>query len=338
VTCNHDRSKRFGKTKAGEQRYRCLDCGKTFVESTRTLDGMRIGTDKAAQAVSLLLEGMGVTAATRLTGLSKNTLLDLLVLVGERCKAFLEDTVVNVPVTDVQADEIWSFIYCKDKTRKQLSLPVSLYGDRYCFVGFERYNKLALAWHLGHRDLDDGRRFIQKLARACWKAPFQITTDGWQSYKKLVPNYLRRADFGVLIKVFANAQDTGRYSPGQIIEIKKKAIVGNPDEERMITSHVERHNLSMRMQMRRFTRLTNCFSRKVENHEAALGLYFAAYNFVTKHSTIKTTPAVAAGIASEPWTVAELIERTSAYPAPRAELPRPPRNWDEFLDSLPDEE
>lgn len=155
---------------------------------------------------------------------------------------------------------------------------------------------------------------------------------GWQPYKRLIPNQFSEADFAILIKVFANGQDTGRYSPGQIIELKFKPIIGEPDMDRVCTSHVERHNLTMRMAMRRFTRLTNGFSRKLENHEAALGLYFATYNFVNKHSSLKTTPAVAAGIASQPWTVAELIERTACYNPPR------PTAWERFIDGLPDGE
>ena len=135
----------------------------------------------------------------------------------------------------------------------------------------------------------------------------------------------------MLIKVFANGNDTGRYSPGQIIELKSKPIVGNPDMDRVCTSHVERHNLNMRMGMRRFTRLTNGFSRKLANHEAALGLYFAAYNYVTKHGTIRTTPAVAAGIATERWTVAELIDRTSSYSPPK-----PLTGLAGFIDGLPE--
>jgi hypothetical protein len=135
------------------------------------------------------------------------------------------------------------------------------------------------------------------------------------------------ADFAQLLKIYSKGEETGRYSPGQIIEVKRKAICGQPEIERMCTSHVERHNLSMRMFMRRFTRLTNGFSRKVLNHEAALGLYFAAYNFVNRHSTIKTTPAVAAGIADEQWTIEMLIERTAGY--------NPPTHLDRFIDSLP---
>lgn len=330
--CNHERTQKYGKTKGGEQRFRCLDCGKTFVASTRTLDGMRIGTDKAEHIVRCMMEGVGIRGTARLCNVAKDTVLDTLALIGQRCTMFLNDAVVGVPVKDVQADELWSFVYCKDKTRKKLSLPVAEFGDKYCFVGFERHNKLALAWHVGTRDHEDGRTFILKLARACGNHDFQITTDGWQPYKRLIPTHLRGADFAILIKVYAHGQDTGRYSPGQIIELKYKTIAGEPVMDDVCTSHVERNNLTMRLWIRRFTRLTMGFSRKLENHEAALGLYFACYNFVVKHGTIKTTPAVAAGIASEPWTVEQLIDRTADYNLPK------PTAFDRFIDGLPNAE
>jgi len=333
--CTHVRSKKFGRTKGGEQRYRCLDCGKTFVESTRTLDGMRIGTATAAQVIRCTLEGVGVRGTARLCGVDQHTVMDAIVLIGQRCKEFAERTIVNVPVKDVQADEIWSFVGVKEKTRRKLSLPFRFWGDQYCFVGMERHHKLALAWHLGNRESGEGALFVNKLNRACWKEPFQITTDGWLPYKPLISNHMRQADYGMLIKIYGPSQETTRYSPAQIIEVKRKVCRGNPEEERMCTSHVERGNLNLRMTLKRWTRLTNCFSRKWENHEAALGLYFANYNWVVRHGALRTTPAVAAGLADRPWTVAELIERTATCDPPRA--PEPPKNWQEFLDTLPDE-
>lgn len=325
--CNHNRAQKYGKTKGGEQRYLCKDCGKRFVQSTRTLDGMRIG-NKSETIIRCLAEGVGVRGTARLAGVSKDTVLDLMLLVGERCRRFMEDSIVNVPVKDVQADELWSFVYCKEKTRKLLSLPLATYGDMYCFVGMERHNKLALAWHLGNRELESGRQFVAKLAHACWKQNFQITTDGWRNYKPLIGAHFSGCDFGMLIKIFNAAGDTTRYSPGTIIEFKKKSVQGTPDEDRMCTSHVERNNLTIRMGMRRFTRLTNGFSKKFENHQAALGLHFALYNYVTAHGTLKTTPAVAAGLTEKKWSVADLIERTRDY--------SPPPVQRTLFDSIPD--
>jgi transposase-like protein/IS1 family transposase len=330
--CDHLRNKKTGTTAAGTQRYKCLDCGKRFTDSTRTLGGMRIGTDKAAQIVHCMMEGVGVRGTARLAGVCNDTVLDTLVLVGQRCKLFTEGEIVGVPVKDVQADELWSFVGMKERTRRKNSLPVGSCGDSYCFVGLERNHKLALAWHMGDRTHESGVAFTRKLARACrHDERFQVTTDGWSPYKHLIPNHFRGADFGMVIKIFGPSHDAGRYSPAAIIETKRKVIKGEPDIDRMNTSHVERHNLSIRMGLRRFTRLTNGFSRKQLNHEAALGLYFAHYNFVARHGTLKTTPAVAAGIASRQMTVAELIERTADYNPPQ-------RTGDlqTFLDSLPE--
>ena len=315
--CTHTRNKKSGLTASGTQRVRCLDCGKRFTESTSQLDGMRIGTDKAALIIQCLSEGMGVRGTARMTGAGKGTILNTLALVGERCKRYAEDAIVGVPVQDVQADEIWSFVFCKEKTRKKLSLPAAHFGSQYCYVGMERHNKLVLAWELGTREYGTGEVFVQKLAHACHKADYQFSTDGWQPYKKLVRNYLGTVDYGQIIKLFTTTNDDGsRYSPGSIVEVKRKLIQGNPDESRVCTSHVERGNLTMRMGIRRFTRLTNGFSKKLANHEAALGLHFGLYNFVTSHGTLRTTPAVAAGVASQPWSIAELIDRTKDYSPP----------------------
>ena len=128
----------------------------------------------------------------------------------------------------MQADELWSFVYCKEKTRKRLSLPLATHGDMYCFVGMERHNKLALAWHLGNRELESGRQFTAKLAHACWKTPFQITTDGWMNYKRLMAAHFSGCDYGMLIKIFSTGDDASRYSPGQIIEFKNEVSHGEP--------------------------------------------------------------------------------------------------------------
>lgn len=315
AVCTHPNRKKHGKTATGCQRFRCKDCGETFTDKTATLDGMRIDLSRAEMIIRCMMEGTGVRAVARLTNTDMHTIMDLLVLIGGRCKRFIDGTFRDLQVKDVQVDELWSYVYCKERTRQKLSLPLATFGDQYCFVGMEQHTKLILAWHVGNREMSQCRLFLEKLARACWKVPFQLTADGWRSYQALVPNEFRRhrVNFAALIKLFGPAQETVRYSPAQITSVKQKRVCGNPDPERACTSHVERLNLSIRMGLRRFTRLTNAFSKKLENHEAALGLFFVYYNFCTKHSSIKTTPAIKAGLADHAWTVRELIEKTMGY-------------------------
>jgi transposase-like protein/IS1 family transposase len=332
--CRHDgRRKKCGCTKAGTQRFKCLECGKKFTDSTRTLGGMRIGVDRTAQVISFLVEGLSVRAVARLTGMDKNTILSMLLAVGEKCKLYLENAIENVQVKDVSVDELWAFVGMKERTRKILSRPVGEVGDCYTFVGMERNTRFVLAYHVGSRTDWNGRQFISKLHKACAKERFQVSSDGWRPYKYTIPTRLPQADYGQIIKVFGAAPDTTRYSPGRIIECRLKTIAGNPDENRINTSHSERLNLSIRMGMRRFTRLTNGFSRSHAHHEAAIALFFMHYNFCAKHGTLKTTPAVAAKLTDKQWTVAEMIERTANY-----RKPEPPKGWDAFLATIPDSE
>lgn len=331
--CRHDgRRKKCGCTKAGTQRFKCLECGKKFTDSTRTLGGMRIGVDRTAQVISMLCEGLSVRAVSRLAGIDQKTILDILLVVGERCRFFMENVIADVPVKDVSVDELWAFLGCKERTRKIMSKPVGSCGDVYTFVGMERNSRLILAYHVGRRDGENGWAFVRKLQHACAKDRCQISSDGWRPYKHLIPNHFRGADYGQIIKVFGGVQDTTRYSPGQIIECKLKTIAGNPDEDRINTSHSERFNLSIRMGMRRFTRLTNGFSRSYAHHEAAIALFFCHYNFCAVHGTLGTTPAVTAKLTDKQWTVAEMIERTASY-----RKPEPPSDWEAFLATIPDE-
>lgn len=318
--CRHTRRKKCGRTKAGTQRFECSECGKRFTASTGTLAGMRLGVEKSAQIISMLCEGLSIRAVGRLANVDKNTILELLLLVGQRCKFYMENAIVGVKVADVSIDELWSFLGCKERTRRILSKPVGSCGDNYCYVGMERNTRLILAWHMGSRTSENGFTFARKLAKACRKDKFQISSDGWRPYKHMIPYVFPGADYGQIIKVFGSVQDTTRYSPGAIIECKLKTIAGNPDEDRINTSHSERFNLSIRMGMRRFTRLTNGFSRSHDHHEAALALFFCYYNFCAKHGTLKTTPAIAAGLTQERWTVAEMIERTANYVKPEPKL------------------
>jgi IS1 family transposase/transposase-like protein len=313
--CRHPNRKKHGTTATGCQRFRCKDCGQTITEKTTALEGMRIDLDRVATIVKCLVDGMGVRATGRITDTDHHTIMDLLVLIGDRCKRFLEAKCVSLIVNDVEVDELWSFVRCKEKTRQMRMLPLATFGDQYCFVGLEANTKLILAWHLGNRELGSGRRFIEKLARACATTGFHIATDGWTNYKTLIRGHMasHNVQYTALIKLYGTASQTTRYSPAPIMSVKRKPVIGSPDLKRACTSHIERQNLSIRMGLRRFTRLTNAFSKKFENHEAAIGLYFAYYNFCMKQTALKTTPAVAAKLTDHVWTARELIEATMGY-------------------------
>jgi transposase-like protein/IS1 family transposase len=299
---------RFGKHRNGLRRFRCPKCKRTFTEAhTRTLGEMYIPWEKALLAVQLLLEGNSILSTERITGLNKNTIMRVLVLAGAKCEQVSGRMIRNVPVSEIQADEIWSFIGKKEKARQKNDDPTL--GDAYCFVGIERNSKLVLAWHLGRRTARDTEAFTEKLNEAT-AGEFQITTDGFKAYVDAVHMSLgTRVDFAQLIKVYAAVPEgERRYSPAEVVSTEVVPVIGRPDPNKICTSHVERQNLSMRMQIRRFTRLTNAFSKKWENHYAALSLYFAYYNFVRIHSSIRVTPAMEAGLTDHVWTLRELLD------------------------------
>jgi IS1 family transposase len=212
---------------------------------------------------------------------------------------------------DVQADELWAFCGCKEKTRLRLGRGQEV-GDVWCFLAIERTTKLILAHHVGKRTPDDTLEFTEKLRRATRPYRFQLSTDGFTSYPGTVREVFGpNIDHGQIVKVFgptAEQGTAGRYSPGQILSIDRTVIIGNPDQDRICTSHCERQNKTLRMQIRRYTRLTDGHSKKWANHEAAVALYLAYFNYCRVHSTIKTTPAKAAGITDHVWSVAELPE------------------------------
>jgi transposase-like protein/IS1 family transposase len=304
VTCQ-----KFGTHRNGLRRFRCPKCKRTFTEThTRTLDSMYIPWDKALLAVQLLLEGNSIRSTERITGLDKNTIMRILVLAGAKCEQVSGEIIRNVPVKEIQADEIWSFIGKKEKACKASDDPTL--GDAYCFVGIERHSKLVLAWHLGRRTTRDTEAFTEKLNEAT-SGKFQITTDGFKAYVDAVSLSLgTRVDFAQLIKVYEAAPEgERRYSPAEVVSTEVVPVIGRPDPDKICTSHVERQNLTMRMQIRRFTRLTNGFSKKWENHYAALSLYFAYYNFVRIHSAIRVTPAMEAGLTDHVWTLKELLSK-----------------------------
>jgi IS1 family transposase len=270
---------------------------------------MRIDPERAALILGMLTEGSSIRSAERLTGTHRDTICRLLRFAGEKAEGILARLVRRVEVEDVQADEIWGYVGMKEKTKVEQGITDPQVGDAYTFVGFERHSKLVLSWHLGRRTAEDTHTFMGKLSGAT-AGRFQLTTDGFGPYPGAVEEKLGgRVDFAVLQKTYGtdSSEDNRRYSPAKIIGAEKIAVHGNPDEKMICTSHVERQNLHMRMQVRRLTRLTNAFSKKWENLKAALALHFWAFNFAWMHSSIRMTPAMKAGICRKPLRVGDLL-------------------------------
>jgi IS1 family transposase len=218
--------------------------------------------------------------------------------------------VVNVKVEDVQCDEIWGFVQKKEAHKHPWEAHDSSIGDAYCFVAIERNSKLVLNFALGRRDQTTTDAFIEGLRDTITADRFQVTTDGFAPYvSAITTTFGNRCDFAQLVKVYAQApeEERRRYSPPDVTSTEKVPIIGNPDTKKISTSHVERQNLSIRMGMRRMTRLTNAFSKKWENLWLAYCLWFAYYNFCRVHQTLRVTPAMAAGITSEVWDFDNLI-------------------------------
>jgi transposase-like protein/IS1 family transposase len=302
---------RFGKHRNGLRRFRCPHCRKTYTEAhKRTLGEMYISQTKVVLALQLLIEGNCIRSTERISGLDRNTIMKALMLAGEKCERLLSEKISHLQVKDVEADELWGYVFKKENHKLPEESDADEIGDAYTFVGMERNTKLILAWHLGRRTKVDTMLFMQKLRKAVnpghW---FQLTTDGFPPYVPAVEYYFgRQIDFAQLIKIYrASSDQEQRYSPGEVAECIPIPIFGNPRRERICTSHVERQNLTMRMQMRRLTRLTNAFSKKRSNLNAALALHFAYYNFCRVHSSLRVTPAMEATITDHVWDLRELI-------------------------------
>lgn len=307
------RCQRYGFDPYKQQRWYCPACAKTFVERHyKPLGKMRLPAEKARSCLHLLVEGMSVRAIERYSGVGKRTILSLLMLAGRKCERLHNKLIRAVKVKDVQADEIWGFVWCKQKTKNARGYGDEC-GDAYCFVAIERHTKLVLAWHLGQRTTEDTEAFIEKLERAT-AGRFQLTTDGFEAYPEAVSLSLGvRVSYAQLIKTYHAAHPSQspegerRYSPSRVLEIIKMPRIGEPADDAICTSHVERQNLTIRMHMRRLTRLTNGFSKKVENLRAAFALHFVHYNFCRIHKSLRCTPAMEAGVVKRVWELKDLL-------------------------------
>jgi transposase-like protein/IS1 family transposase len=311
VTCHNCRidCRKFGK-RGNRQRYQCTQCRKVFTDARdNTLDGMYLPVEKAEMVLKLMLEGNSVSTIERVTDVHHGTILKVLTLAGEKCERVMANKIRNVRVRDVECDELWAYIGKKEKcVRPEDDQNL---GDAYTFVAIERHSKLVLNIALGKRNQATTDVFVEGIRHATANSKFQITTDGFAPYRSAVTTTLhdRITGFAQLIKVYRASQEgEARYSPAEVASTEVVPVMGQPDPERICTSIVERQNLSVRMGLRRFTRLTNAFSKKWENHWAAVACWFAFYNFCRVHRSLRVTPAMAAGITAHIWSVRELLE------------------------------
>ncbi len=302
---------RFGKHRNGLHRFRCPKCRKTFTEAHHlTLGEMFLPNEKMLMVVKLLVEGNSIRSIQRITGTDQNTIMKILTLAGERCEKLLGRLIVNVPVKDVECDEIWGYVGKKEAHKRPSEAHDFTIGDQYCFVAIERNTKLVLNFALGRRDLTTTQVFIEGLRAATAREHFQVTTDGFAPYRATIPDTLedRLSGFAQLIKVYRSPREgEQRYSPGEVIDTEVVPVFGNPEPARICTSIVERQNLTIRMQMRRLTRLTNAYSKKWENLWSAYCLHFAHYDLCRVHRSLRVTPAMEAGITDHIWELSELL-------------------------------
>lgn len=269
-------------------------------------------TEKRTQIISMLVEGVGINAACRITGVSKNAVLRLLAHVGSACAAYQDRVLRNLNCKRIEADETWSFVGMKQKNVPKELQGTLGFGDAYVWVALDSDSKLIPCWHVGTRGAESAYEFIHDLASRLANR-IQLTTDGHKAYVLAVEDaFGADIDFAQLVKMYGSLghskDEARRYSPAECTGIRKERVTGNPDMRKVSTSYVERQNLTMRMNMRRFTRLTNAFSRKLENHMHAISLNFMVYNFCKVHSTTRVSPAMAAGVDDHLWSIEEVIE------------------------------
>ncbi len=286
----------------------------------------KIGTKTRAMILNMMVEGNSMRSISRVVGVSINTVAKLLTEAGEACAKYHNNTVRNVKTTRVECDEIWSFVYAKDKNVEGAKAAPDGAGDVWTWTAIDADSKMILAYEVGDRSGGTAYEFMVDLASRLSNR-VQLTTDGHKAYLEAVEGaFGGDIDYAMLVKQYGGSTGSAghekKYSPAECIGIKKEAITGEPIKELVSTSYVERQNLTMRMGMRRFTRLTNGFSKKLENHLHMLSLYFVHYNFVRIHKTLKMTPAMAAGVSDTLHDTAWIVGLIDANaPAPKKRGP-----------------
>lgn len=277
----------------------------------------KLPIEKRKQIIQLLVEGNSLRATSRIVDVSINTVTKLLVDIGKACEKFHDEKVVNVNSKRVQCDEIWSFVGMKQKTADRNGIDENGIGDVWTWTGIDADSKLIVSWYVGNRDAASANDFMYDIAGRL-RSRVQLTTDGFKPYLKAVESaFDGEIDFAQLVKIYGNPEGNSnerRYSPVECTGAEKKVIEGRPDEKHISTSYVERQNLTMRMHMRRFTRLTNAFSKKVENHCYAIALHFVYYNFCKVHKSLRVTPAMEAKLATKPMSIEDICNLAPIEP------------------------
>lgn len=269
----------------------------------------RLDMETRCRIIAALAEGNSIRATVRMTGAAKNTIQKLLLEVGERSLAFQDEVFQNLPCKRIQVDECWAFCYAKAKNvTPEIAAKNPFAGDAWTWAAIDADTKLIPSWIIGPRDGVTARVFVNDLAGRL-ATRIQLTSDGLNAYLGAVEKAFRGdVDYAQLVKVYrAASEGEKRYSPADCIACEKHEVVGYPDPKHVSTSYIERANLTMRMGMRRFTRLTNGFSKKIENHTAAVALHMLHYNFVRIHQTLRMTPAMVAGVSNRLWEIRDIV-------------------------------
>ena len=270
----------------------------------------KLGAKDRARILHLLCEGQSIRAITRLTGASKNTVAKLLTDAGKACAAYHDEHVRGLSSKRIQVDEIWSFVYSKQKNVAGAKAAPEGAGDTWTWTAIDADTKLIASYFVGGRDGECAKWFIEDLCTRLANR-VQLTSDGHRAYLEAVEaTFGADVDYAQLVKLYGNAPESfkGRYSPAECTGAKKVPVEGSPDPKHISTSYVERQNLTMRMHMRRLTRLTNAFSKKVENHAYAVALHMMYYNFVRIHKTLRVTPAMVAGVSTKLWEISDIAK------------------------------
>lgn len=268
--------------------------------------------EKQIMAISALAEGTSIRSIERMTGVHRDTIMRLGVRVGQGCERLLDKMMVNLPCKNVQVDELWGFIGKKQKNVRKEDAPKQL-GDVWTFVALDADTKLVPCYRVGKRNQVDTRAFVEDLAKRV-ENRIQLSSDGWSAYIDAVEHgFHGQVDYGQIVKIFASTLDgVGKYSPPKLVSTESQVFNGTPQKDLISTSFVEKNNHTIRMHCRRLSRLTNAFSKKLDNFKSAVGLHFGYYNLVKVHTTLRATPAMASGVTKSIWTVGELIERAQA--------------------------